>query len=275
MKKGFTLAELMGVIVIMAAIALIIIPVVDKQIKDGKNEIYHDAIDSIKSSMNLFMSDKKIQSNESMTVTLYQLKQAGLIDLDVKNPKNGELFPNDMLIIATNENGVINYTVDVEGSNKINYQSVPKMSLNVPVYEVIEIGDSFSAKTSDISSYGDVVIEPIITNNVDITKIGSYQVIYEINYNNLKNKIIKTVIVRDMTGPTIDFETLNISLSKAKKFDFLSDITVSDNGCSSDEIDVKVENPKFGALTGTYSVKYIATDKYGNETVKYRKVITS
>ena len=65
-------------------------------------------------------------ANASMTVTLYQLKQAGLIDLDVKNPKNGELFPNDMLITATNENGVINYKVDVEGSNKINYQSGEK-----------------------------------------------------------------------------------------------------------------------------------------------------
>ena len=267
MKKGFTLAELMGVIVIMAAIALIIIPVVDKQLREGKNEIYNDAIDSIKDSMNLFMTDKKLELNESMTVTLYQLKQAGLIDLDVKNPTNGELFANDMLITATNENGIINYNVDTEGSNKFNYEDIPKITLNVPVYEVIDLGDEFSASITDVTT---LETEPTITNNVNTGEIGSYQVIYEVD----NNKIIKTVIVRDITGPTIDFETLNISLSKAKTYDFLSDITVSDKGCTKDEINVKVET-NFGTLTGTYSVKYIATDKYGNETVKYRKVITS
>ena len=106
---------------------------------------------------------------------------------------------------------------------------------------------------------------------MNTNEVGVYKVTYTATYQNVHNKIIKTVIVKDTKGPTLNFETLNISLSDAKKYDFTSDITTFD---PSGDVEVKVET-NFGALTGTYSVKYIATDKYGNETVKYRKVITS
>lgn len=275
MKKGFTLSEVIGVLIIMAAIALIIIPIVDKELKEGKQEIYNDAIDSIKNSMSLYITDKKIESNESITVTLYQLKQAGLIDLDVKNPNNSEMFANDMLITATNENGIITYNVDTEsGCDYTEYVNLPNITLNVPVYEVIDINDEFNTDVTDVTITYNESLEPNITNNVNVSEIGTYQVIYEVEHNNIKNKVIKTVIVRDQTGPTLSFETLNIPLSQAKTYDYLSDITISDKGCSNDEINVIVET-NFGALKGIYSVKYIAKDKYGNETVKYRKVITS
>lgn len=273
MKKGFTLAELMGVIVIMAVLALIIVPVVDKQLREGKKDIYNSTIDSIKSSLDLYMTNINLANNDYMMITLYQLKQAGYVDIDIKNPVSNELFPNDMLITILNDNGILKYSInDESGTNKRNYESIPKIVLNGNVLEYVELGDTYNESDAN-SSYNGVVLDTVIESSIDTNEVGVYTVTYTASYENISNKAIKTVIVRDTTSPTIDFETLNISLSSAKTYDYTSDITVYDKS-GSDEVEVKVEK-NFGALIGTYSVKYIATDKYGNETIKYRKVITS
>ena len=80
MKKGFTLAELLGVIVILAALLLISIPVVDKIIKQSQEDLYNKQIDSIKLAINLWISDKyKLNEGESITLTLSQLKEEGFV----------------------------------------------------------------------------------------------------------------------------------------------------------------------------------------------------
>lgn len=272
MKKGFTLAELIGVIVIMAALALIIIPVVDKQLKEGKQDIYNSTIDSIKSSLDLYMTDINLNNNDYMQITLYQLKQAGFVDIDIKNPVKDELFPNDMLITILNDNGILKYSINDSGTNKFDYENIPKIILNGNVLEYVELGSTY-VDDEVTCTYNGIVLEPVIESNVDTNTVGIYTVKYKVTYENIFNEIIKTVIVKDTKGPIIDFETLNISLTEAKKYDYTKDITIYDES-GSDEVEVKVET-NFGALTGIYSVKYIATDKYGNETIKYRKVITS
>ena len=273
MKKGFTLAELMGVIVILGALILIIVPIVDKQLKEGKQKLYEDSINSIKSSLDLYMNDINLGTNGSMQITLYQLKQAGFIDINIKNPVNGELFPNDMLITILNDNGVIKYSIDdSSGINKRNYTSIPKMVLNGDVLEYVELGSVYEEKGA-IGIYNGIELSPTIESNIDTNTVGIYTIKYNVKYENISNKIIRTVIVRDTKGPTLEFKTLNIPLSSARNYDYTKDIIIFDES-GTDEVIVTVET-NFGALTGMYSVKYIATDKYGNETIKYRKVITS
>ena len=99
MKKGFTLAELLGVIVLLAAIALITIPLVSNVIKNGKQDLYNNQIDNIKGALELWMSNnQKPAFGETVTLSLSQLKEAGLIDIDIKNPIDGKLFPNDIIL---------------------------------------------------------------------------------------------------------------------------------------------------------------------------------
>jgi len=270
-KKGFTLAELLGIILITATILLIIVPVVDKQIKDGKKEIYDNAIDTIKSSLDLYMTDYNLDVGQSMQITLYQLKQKGLVDLDIKNPNTGELFANDMIITIKNEDGIIKYEIDdTSGTNKRDYDSIPKLVLNTSVLEYVEFGEEYNYEEVT-ASYNDVVLSVTADTNLDTNKIGNYKIVYKTSHLGIENKIIKTVIVRDTKGPSLDFNTLNISLSEAKTYDYESDILVSDlSGIK----DIEVET-NFGALKGTYSVKYIVTDNAGNQTIKHRKVVTS
>ena len=50
MKKGFTLVELIAVIVLLSLIALFTFPSVNKTIKDRKEALYNVQIDNIKAS---------------------------------------------------------------------------------------------------------------------------------------------------------------------------------------------------------------------------------
>lgn len=271
MKKGFTLIELMGTIIIIAACALIIIPVVDKELKEGKSKIKDKEIESIKSALDLYMTDIKLDNNDSMTITLYQLKQKGLIDINIKNPLKDELYPNDMLIEIKNDNGIIKYDIKEEtGTNTNNYETLPKLTLNGEVLEYVELNDEYT-DTIATSTYNDTKIDYDISSNVDVNTPGVYTITYTSNYNNLSTKILKTVIVRDTKGPILEFTTLNIPLSSVNTYDFKSDIRAYDpSGIKNIEVETN-----FRALKGTYSIKYIATDNYDNKTIKYRKVITS
>ena len=119
MKKGFTLAELLGVIILLGAIALIIVPLVSNSMKDSKETLYNDQIKSIELSLASWMSSNQTPAEgETITLSLSQLKEAGLVELDITNPMTEELFPNDMILKITNNNGIIEYEISENGNNK-------------------------------------------------------------------------------------------------------------------------------------------------------------
>ena len=272
-KKGFTLAEVMGVIVLLAALALVVIPLVDKQLKESNQKLYDSSIDSLKNSIGLYMADKNLDINESLTISLYQLKQTGLVDTDFKNPVTGELFANDIIITIKNIDGALEYDInDKDATNKSDYKSLPEMVLNKSVIEYVELGEEFIVDAGDVTSrYGSESLITTAKSNVDDTKVGVYTIEYSTTYKNMKNKIYRTIIIKDTKGPTISFKELELPLNEAKTYDYKSDIVVNDlSGVKSIEVETK-----FGSLKGLYSVKYIITDNVGNKTIKYRKVITS
>lgn len=58
-KSGFTLVELMGVIAVLAIISLIAIPVVEKNVKKGKEEASKVQIQNIQLAAQNWVSDNK------------------------------------------------------------------------------------------------------------------------------------------------------------------------------------------------------------------------
>lgn len=275
MKKGFTLAELLGVLVILAAILLIIVPTVDKVIKQSKDDLYDKQIDSIKLAMELWLTDNaKLGEGEYIVITLSQLKVAGLIEYDVKNPKTEELFPNDMLLTIRNNDGMLEYEVNDEGENLDNYESLPRLSINGNVLTYVEINSEFvdqGVKATD--SVGNVItgiISQSISPNLSISTKGVYLEKYSMEYNGFTNTVCRTIIVRDTIGPEITFSNdLELTYEEAKNYDFKSDITVKDN--SGEESEVSVDD-NINILPGKYSVTYTATDTSGNKTIKVRQV---
>lgn len=273
MKKGFTLAELLGVLVILAAILLIIMPIVDKTIKEGKDDLYDKQVNSIKLAMELWLTDHaKLDEGEYIVITLSQLKDAGLIEFDIKNPKTEELFPNDMVLTIENNNDELEYIVSTEGENITDYELLPSISIIGNELTYVEINSKYVDQGVIVKDNNNNIIQnatyQIISPKLEISKKGIYLESYNINLDGYKNTVYRTIIVRDTIGPEISFNNnLELTYEQSRTYDFKSDITVKDN--SGENVEVVVED-NIRSLPGKYTVKYTAKDTSGNETVKTR-----
>lgn len=114
-EKGFTLAELLGVITILGLLALIIIPAIDKTIKNSNETLYQAQLSSIVEGAKSWSSDHLDElpvNGGSITVTLDTLKSGGYIPVDIKNPKTNELFSGDLTVRITEKNSQYQYKVE-------------------------------------------------------------------------------------------------------------------------------------------------------------------
>lgn len=278
MKKGFTLAELLGVIILLGAIALIIVPLVSNSMQGSKETLYNDQIKSIELSLASWMSsNQKPAEGETITLSLSQLKEAGLVELDITNPMTEELFPNDMILRIINNNGIIEYEISENGNNKEDYNLIPSIRVNGNVLEYVEVNSEsyndlgVTAKDSSNNVLSDVSV--VTSPNLDLTQIGTYLRSYTVTANGYSNIAYRTIIVRDTTGPVIEFPgDLTLSLSQVDSYDFKSDITVTDNNGGAVEVTV---TDNIHSLAGSYTVEYRATDASGNVSTKLRRVVVT
>lgn len=96
-RNGFTLIEMLGVIVILSILSLITIPVIDRSLNQGRENLskiqegqlikalknyYADNIDKIK--------DISINESRPTCIPSDDLKDFGYLPTDLKNPKTGE-----------------------------------------------------------------------------------------------------------------------------------------------------------------------------------------
>lgn len=130
--KGFTLAELMGVIVILAVLAVILVPVVDRNLKKGKNITCDSQEKSIIEAAKNYTSDNvaisdnaapcaKLLANKggSCEVTVKELVQKGYLegssttgDTAPINPGTNEPYTDQTFVLISNVTGY-NYTYNL------------------------------------------------------------------------------------------------------------------------------------------------------------------
>lgn len=133
MKKGFTLIELMAVIVIIAMLALIITPNALNAISKYRNRLYDTQLDNIRSAAKHWAADKIDErlclicvadpeyttskdcanlggegcieaskgSNASVSVKLSELISGGYLQDDVENPKTNKPFASCVNVVIT------------------------------------------------------------------------------------------------------------------------------------------------------------------------------
>ena len=121
-KKGFTLAELLGTIVVLLLLILIIIPIFAGYSKNAGDTAYDAQINSIKQSAKEWALDDDnakllpTKENECVEVTLEKLKEEGLLDYNIKNPKTDEPFDDDLTVIIKKEGKELTYTFNEDGA---------------------------------------------------------------------------------------------------------------------------------------------------------------
>ena len=103
-KKGFTLVELLTVIILLGIIGLIATVTVSNELKENKESLYQIQLDNIKRSAETWSSDHVFElpseDGEHIILTLGQLKQEGF-SKDVVNPITDEPFLDSLQIKIT------------------------------------------------------------------------------------------------------------------------------------------------------------------------------
>ena len=121
MKRGFTLIELLTVITIIGLLSLIVVPVVDKIIKENNQELYDIQIKNIEDAAKNWASNNMFSlpdTGDSIEVTICDLEKSGFIEIDMKNPRTNELFYKDSYVTITNTSYGLTFDYDeVSGSS--------------------------------------------------------------------------------------------------------------------------------------------------------------
>jgi len=103
-KKGFTLVELLAVIIILSLLALLTSTAVTKLVKDAKDDLSAAQTQLIKEAADTWIADNlnKLPSSGSCGyLTLEDLKFYGVLDSTILDPKNSEEIPDDLKIKIT------------------------------------------------------------------------------------------------------------------------------------------------------------------------------
>lgn len=169
-KRGFTLIELMGVLILLGLLSLIIIPLISNILKDQKEKQYAQQITNIELMAKNFGSDNlsilPSQDGEIMYINLAQLKSMGYMEKNIINPITENEISNCARIKITKLGNNHHYEYDQDSENE----------------------------TSCNEANGNVIISAPATKYIKKNSITSY--IVTINENNSENLINKYEIDR-------------------------------------------------------------------------------
>ncbi len=129
MNKGFTLAELMGVIVILGILAVIVTTAIDRNITDSRYSSCQTQEKNITEAAKMFVTDDASRlptsAGNNTKITINELIDGGYLDEDMENPMTGKLYKDsgtDIYVeisITSNSEGIANkdYTYTVKYKN--------------------------------------------------------------------------------------------------------------------------------------------------------------
>lgn len=116
-KNAYTLTELIGVITLLFAVALIAIPTVEKAIKQGKDDALKSQNDMIILATQNYLSentDIKINEGESKTINVGELRKGKFLDYNMTDVKTNERIDDTTTITITRNNGVLEFSIDIK-----------------------------------------------------------------------------------------------------------------------------------------------------------------
>ena len=202
MKKGFTLVELLAVIVILALIALITIPVILNVIEKSKLKTYQRSIDSYGGAVNKaiaeYLLDHEDQTSkiltyedikdyikyegnkvECTTFEIYKDKTVYLSDCKVNNESINYTYGTHQDILISNSESYIGYYADVDGDGNADGVIYADLAHSKSGNFLHEFNSGFSRERIEYSYEAkDNLKEYIISKkNSEITTFGANKVI--------------------------------------------------------------------------------------------------
>ena len=307
-EQGFTLVELLGVLIILAVIFMIITPTVSNIITESKETIYKKQINtiltaaydfSLKNISYLPDEDKNIHTTY---VTVGELKYEGLIDVNITNPNTNEAFPDNLVISIekkSEENNIKdpymiegNYLYTLKLSKLNDTSAAPKILLKNNEKEIAinngiyilplnlndEVELSATAENEELNSkikqY--ILLNNKIVDSIDTSKFGIYKINYSlVDKDGNANALTLSVVIGDTVAPTVTFPEENtipnadIEAGLLEEF-IKKDVTCSDN---SGFCDIEYPSVSVDELTSTgTTIEYKAIDPSGNSITQERTI---
>ena len=307
-NKGFTLVELLGVIVILIVIFLVIFPATRVLIDRSEKTVYQTQINKIlKASYDYSLNNLSIlpTKNEKSYITLAELIYNGYVD-PLVNPNTDKYFADDSIISIENvgnkyrnrDKYAIRYgdylyraefdSMDteeyVQNKPKIVIQGIEKTSNGYTT--ILNQGDVFIDNTPVIYNSADeditdnvkiirnIFFNDYIVNSVDTTKIGIYSIRFVAIYTNPDDLVYSSsevwnVVITDIEPPVITIPNTNTLSVTDTTFDIMGEVTCEDN--SGDCTITYTGSINFG-VQGTNTIEYRATDDSGNVATRTRVI---
>lgn len=285
MKKGFTLVELLAVIIILGAIFAITFPLVTDNIRKTEEKAFNLQKEQIIAAAKDMVIKEYVVIPDKQSITLYvgELKRKGLLPIKMINAKTKLTISNESNVVISRENNSYSYDVniiDLEEESTENNENAPVIRLNGNYVEYVEINTEYVEKggTAYSNTGSPLTLNPpqIKLNDneggeIDTSKLGTYKLIYSVTDKGLTTTNIRTVVVRDTISPVIHFPENNIvKASEISGFDVEEGVYAIDN--SKGDITVTHES-SLSNIPGKYVILYTAKDPSGN-TTNAKRVIT-
>lgn len=138
MKKGFTLLELLGVIILLAIISLIAFPIINNTIRAGQEKAYKQNITSIENAAYHWgiENNNQLPIDRKGYLTMLELKESGFLkDSDIMNPISNQKMDGCITIEYRKNNFV--YTYNEENCESL----INSISLKVELQANYEKGE--------------------------------------------------------------------------------------------------------------------------------------
>lgn len=114
-KNGYTLVEVLAVIIILSLLTAVIIPTVDSILESNKEKSYQIQIDLLLDGLENWGASNAFslptEENESISKKVGELKKEGFLDKELVNPKTNKCISNDMKLTITKKNNKYIYTI--------------------------------------------------------------------------------------------------------------------------------------------------------------------
>lgn len=290
MKKGFTLVELLAVMVVLGLLVLLVVPEVLVVMNSSKQRLFELQVKNIELAAKNWAADNPgllpSESGDSVTIFLSNLKIGGFIDPDISNPLTNSQFPNDMVIEIKRIGNSFTYTALTdtgEDFGELDYDK-PTIVLLGALEEDVEINSDFTVSVVDVIAYAPdgsrindseidifIFLDEVSVPSIDLSALDVYVVEYVVTYNTYTESVIRTVQIVDTIPPQLIVpEETTISLAECATFDAEAGIIVSDNSGS---YELDIEGTLSCAGAGTNYLEYVATDPSNNVTTVERTII--
>jgi len=272
-KKGFTILEILAVIVIVLMLSLLLIPIIEKHIENTKRILIESQIATIENAAYVYAYNFRseipdLENSGVAIITLQTLINKGLLE-------EGKFIINDEVIIPlTSTVIIINYEGEIKTKYDKNSQTKPLIILKGIEKMAISKGSTYIEPGALLIKFNPKSIEQLpisyIFSNVNSAIPDKYEVQYtytgadsitrEVNVNDIGTTI-------DVIKPTITLNgSLSLTISKGSVYNDAG-ATANDNKDGDITSRITVRNEVNTKQKGKYYVKYDVVDFAGNSAI--------